>query len=232
MLSFYILFPLLPLLRPALAVPSLASSTESIIKRDDCHGSVLCSFGGDSRFALDMYNATANANTYYNGYTSYAANDYTAIYECPKGKYPSNVTGAQIHEAGLVLKTDPDRCKRCGTHWMYDSDNQLKCRITLNYCHNCKNVVNGRNGDNSGFPSSATSPPVATGAAMNSQNIHGLNANPLVHGFVGGAGAQSTLKGNEEAAVEAPHGGNVKISTHTPAAGAGAPSTLEPHEDS
>ncbi|MCJ1412773.1 hypothetical protein MMC19_006871 [Ptychographa xylographoides] len=93
----------------------------------------------NSSGALNTYNTPANAGTYYSDYTSYTANEFTAIYVCPDGKYPTNTTGAEI----------------------YAADNQLKCRITLNYCYRCTNVVNGRIGDGSGDPRPGPPPSTA-----------------------------------------------------------------------
>ena len=54
---------------------------------------------------------------------------------------------------------------------MYDTDNALKCRITMNFCKDCKTYVNGIEGGGSGSPApganAATAPatPAAAGAA-------------------------------------------------------------------
>ncbi|MCJ1378616.1 hypothetical protein MMC17_001715 [Xylographa soralifera] len=159
MLFLYYLLPLLPLLHRTLATPNPAPS---IMKRDDCNGSLLCPTSSHAdTTALDTYNSSANAHTYYNDYTSYTANQFTAIYICPEGKYPSNVTGAQIYEAGALVAQNCGRT--CGTRWLYDSDNKLKCRVTLNRCTRCKNVVNGRDGEGSGSPTPVTSTAGAAG---------------------------------------------------------------------
>ncbi|MCJ1439263.1 hypothetical protein MMC27_008655 [Xylographa pallens] len=162
MLIPYILLPILPLLPFTLGTPRPASS---LLKRDDCNGSQMCGVSSHSATtALETYASPANGPTYYHDYTSYTASKFTAIYVCPGGKYPANVTGTQIYQAGLLIK---DKCgSKCGTHWLSDSDGQLKCRVTLNYCSRCKNVVNGRSGDGSGSPAPVAAPAASTSTAQ------------------------------------------------------------------
>ena len=90
------LLPLLPLITPILAVPSVASSVDSIQKRDDCHGSGNCGKDGSSIAALEIYNQFPNNESMYNDYTSYNVGHYAAMYTCPKGKYPAGITGADL----------------------------------------------------------------------------------------------------------------------------------------
>ena len=97
MLIPYALLPLLPLLPFTLSTPSPASPFH---KRDDCNGSEMCGLSSHSATAaLETYASPANGPTYYHDYTSYTASKFTAIYVCPRGKYPSGVTGAQIYQA-------------------------------------------------------------------------------------------------------------------------------------
>ncbi|MCJ1282219.1 hypothetical protein MMC26_001542 [Xylographa opegraphella] len=155
MLFLYTLLPLLPLLPSTLAEPS---PDAAIMKRDDCHGSLMCHGSThDNSAALEAYNAPTNAKAIYHDYTSYTANHFTAIYSCPQGKYPTNVTGADIYEAGLLVSK---KCgKKCGTHWLPDSEDKLKCHVSLNYCAHCKKFVNGKTGgDVSGTPTSISIP--------------------------------------------------------------------------
>ena len=92
------LLPLLPLITPILAIPSIASSVESLHKRDDCHGSGNCGKNGASVGALEIYNQYPNNISMYNDYTSYVVGHYAAMYSCPKGKYPAGVTGANLFD--------------------------------------------------------------------------------------------------------------------------------------
>ncbi|MCJ1398242.1 hypothetical protein MMC11_001439 [Xylographa trunciseda] len=141
MLLFQSFIALIPLLTPILAIPSSASSPDTLFKRDDCHGSAMCHKGGTSNAAgaLNLYHV--NNGSTYTGYTSYTHAHYTAIYYCPKGLYPHNITGSAIFAAGQTISASK-KCT-CGTHWMPDSKGLLKCRITLNYCSHCKTYVNG-----------------------------------------------------------------------------------------
>ncbi|MCJ1388927.1 hypothetical protein MMC18_001778 [Xylographa bjoerkii] len=187
MLPFYIVFLLLPLLRPIFATPSLASSVKSIFKRDDCHGSQLCSEGGSQTpaKAVGQYNTPANAPTYYYDYTSYTANAFTVIYVCPKGKYPGNVTGAQIYAAAQQINGAPNFCNECGTHWVNDSDGHNDCRVTINYCSSCKNVVNGKDGNGPGSPTPV--PPVAPAPPPKPNNTPDIGGEPVGAAPAGGA---------------------------------------------
>ncbi|MCJ1474740.1 hypothetical protein MMC13_003400 [Lambiella insularis] len=167
MFLFQNFIALVPLIAPILAIPSSASSPNTLFKRDDCHGSGLCQQDGKGRSipALNFY--LDNKATVYTDYTSYVSNHYTAIYECPKGYYPPSVTGSDIYSGGqLVLNHQGTKSKlcTCGSHWMLDSRGLLKCRITLNYCHKCTTYVNGFKNGNIPPSTSTTNDPAGPGA--------------------------------------------------------------------
>ncbi|MCJ1419518.1 hypothetical protein MMC32_005873 [Xylographa parallela] len=91
------------------------------------------------------------------------------MYTCPKGKYPAGITGADLFNWGQQIfkpkNVGGDQCGFCGTHWLEDTDNSLKCRMTLNWCKDCTETVNGVQGAGAGLPPPPT-PAAAAAAAV------------------------------------------------------------------